>query len=256
MRRFGGDDSFDDIAAFLNAPAVRAALHVAARTPAWQPGSDEVGFLLERGEQGSVRQLFPPLLEHLHVLIYNGVFDMVRWVAWLGQPGCPLGQLHAWLAHAAAVHPAAGSSRPPNAPAPPTACPAPPANTAACSPVRLLTHPPAHPCARRPLRLPPPPLLLQDCNFMGTDAWLSKMEWPLAERWGALGRAPWMVPAADAPTVGTAGTAPRLLWRTIPPDRGRRRRSSRDPGRYPPRTARTPPARPGVRPARDYMPCT
>jgi len=78
VRRF--DDPFAAqfalIKAYLNNPEVRQALHISEATPQWEPSSGEVGFLLERGEQGSVITLYADLLRQIRVLIYNGVFDM------------------------------------------------------------------------------------------------------------------------------------------------------------------------------------
>ena len=57
---------------------MRGALHVDPRAGAWQPGSDAVGYALEKGEQGSTAELFPPLLAAgLRVLIYNGIYVRV-----------------------------------------------------------------------------------------------------------------------------------------------------------------------------------
>jgi hypothetical protein len=36
----------------------------------------QVGWLLEKGEQGSAAHLMPPLLERIRVLVYNGEYDM------------------------------------------------------------------------------------------------------------------------------------------------------------------------------------
>jgi carboxypeptidase C (cathepsin A) len=74
VRAFG-DYDFSTIAAYLNQPDVREALHADTTLP-WVDESAIVGELLERGEQGSTAHLFPRLFEELRVLIYNGVYDM------------------------------------------------------------------------------------------------------------------------------------------------------------------------------------
>ena len=81
VRKFGNDDGFEDVAAYLNLETVRNTLYLHPRTPPWTPSSEEVGFLLERGEQGSVMALYPPLIAYpnagtgVRVLIYNGDSD-------------------------------------------------------------------------------------------------------------------------------------------------------------------------------------
>ncbi len=61
----------------------------------WQSDSEEIGYILELGEQASSADLFIELLENYRVLIYNGQFDMdcnfigtERWLSllkWSGQ---------------------------------------------------------------------------------------------------------------------------------------------------------------------------
>jgi carboxypeptidase C (cathepsin A) len=74
--RLIGDYDFSPIGTYLDRPDVRAALHVDPAAPAWAETSKRVGYLLERGEQDSVADLYPPLFECLPVLIYNGIYDM------------------------------------------------------------------------------------------------------------------------------------------------------------------------------------
>lgn len=71
-----GDYDFSPIGRYLDQPAVRAALRVAADAPAWTDTAKRVGHLLEKGEQDSVADLYPMLFERLRVLIYNGIYDM------------------------------------------------------------------------------------------------------------------------------------------------------------------------------------
>ena len=84
-----GTYDFGGIGRYLDQPAVRAALHVAASAPAWSDTSKRVGHLLEKGEQDSVADLYPALFEQLRVLIYNGVYDMdcnfMGTDAWIGR---------------------------------------------------------------------------------------------------------------------------------------------------------------------------
>ena len=82
--RLYGDYSFSAISDYLNQDDVRKALFVDPRyfknscnyirVPGWTPESDEVGYILEEGEQGSSADLFVELLENYRVLIYNGKF--------------------------------------------------------------------------------------------------------------------------------------------------------------------------------------
>jgi carboxypeptidase C (cathepsin A) len=74
--RIFGDYNFSTIGDYLNQPAVREALHVAASALPWVDESTIVGNLLEAGEQGSTAHLFPRLFDELRVLIYNGIYDM------------------------------------------------------------------------------------------------------------------------------------------------------------------------------------
>ena len=71
-----GDYDFSSIAAYLNDPEVREALHVSPQALPWVDESPIVGALLETGEQGSTAYLFPRLFDELRVLIYNGIYDM------------------------------------------------------------------------------------------------------------------------------------------------------------------------------------
>lgn len=106
--RVTGDYDFDDIGQYLDRPDVRTALHVDPAAKPWHETSKRVGFLLEKGEQDSVADLYPGLFERLRVLIYNGIYDM-------------------------------------------------------------------------------------DCNFMGTDAWIAKQNWPFRDEFLAAPRTPWLV---------------------------------------------------------------
>lgn len=115
------DYDFESIGGYLNLPEVREALHLdcsnnstADDCPMWAASSAKVGYLLERGEEGSTAPLFPALISSLRVLVYNGIFDM-------------------------------------------------------------------------------------DCNFMGTDKWLSQLDWPNQQKWNALGRTPWYI--GDGKTI-------------------------------------------------------
>lgn len=84
-----GDYDFSYIGRYLDKPEVRAALHVDPAAPAWSDTSKRVGRLLEKGEQDSAADLYPPLFEQLPVLIYNGIYDMdcnfMGTDAWIGR---------------------------------------------------------------------------------------------------------------------------------------------------------------------------
>ncbi len=83
------------------------------RVGPWQGDSEEIGYILELGEQSSSADLFIELLENYRILIYNGQFDM-------------------------------------------------------------------------------------DCNFIGTEAWLSQLKWSAQKEFNALPRKPWAV----GPNIG------------------------------------------------------
>jgi carboxypeptidase C (cathepsin A) len=74
--RANGDYDFSPIGRYLDRSDVRDALHVAPDAPQWSETSKRVGYLLERGEQDSVADIYPPLFETIPVLIYNGIYDM------------------------------------------------------------------------------------------------------------------------------------------------------------------------------------
>jgi carboxypeptidase C (cathepsin A) len=84
-----GTYDFSPVGRYLDDPAVRRALHVDPSAKAWKDTAKRVGHLLEKGEQDSAADLYPPLFEHLQVLIYNGVYDMdcnfMGTDAWIGR---------------------------------------------------------------------------------------------------------------------------------------------------------------------------
>ncbi|MCP4748345.1 MAG: S10 family peptidase [Desulfobacteraceae bacterium] len=74
--RLIGDYDFSIIGRYLDQPEVRQALFVDPSVTQWKETSKRIAFLLEKGEQNSVADLYPPLFEAIPVLIYNGIYDM------------------------------------------------------------------------------------------------------------------------------------------------------------------------------------
>ncbi len=124
--RITGEYSFPNIAKYLNQPEVREALHVSPKVGPWTEGSDIIADILERGEQDSCAELYPPLFEQLRVLIYNGLYDM-------------------------------------------------------------------------------------DCNFMGTDTWLSSVKWSDSKLFNEMPRKPWVDNGKLLGNFRTAGELTQVL---------------------------------------------
>ena len=77
LREFGNPDRlFASLAAYLNRSDVRAALHVDPSVPDWEAISSAVAKSLSGDIFESAAALYPPLLEQMPVVVFNGTFDL------------------------------------------------------------------------------------------------------------------------------------------------------------------------------------